>query len=73
MVTAVAQRMVIMHGTVFRVKHVSKTGTWLFFQADGIEKLDKKLYNCFTAENKRPIRPYLWQENDLYFVNEHLK
>lgn len=58
-------------GVIFRVKHIDPTGAFLFFEADGLSKLDPKLMWCFSAENKRPIKPMLFYEDDASFVENH--
>jgi len=68
-----AVRMHVIDGTIYRVKHISNNGQWLFFEADGIKKLDPTVMWCFSAMNKKPIEPYFWYENDENFVENHIK
>ena len=66
------QSMHIIDGTVFRCKHVSLSGEYLFFQADGIAKLPQDVLWCFTAYNRRPVKPLFWYEDDAAFKENHL-
>lgn len=59
-------------GVIFRVKHVSRCLQYLFFEADGITKLDSKMMWCFSAINKRPVKPMYFYEDDASFVEAHL-
>lgn len=70
---AVAQRMVVIDGVVYRMKHVSNDGKWLYFAADGKDKLDPAVMWEFSAANEKPIKPYMWYEDDEGFKEYHLQ
>ncbi len=68
----IAQRMVVIDGQIYRVKHQSLCGSYLYFVADGQAKLDPKVMWEFSAANERPVTPILWYEDDASFREYHL-
>lgn len=68
----IAQRMTVIDGVIFRVKHQSLCGNYLYFAAEGQAKLNPDELWEFSAANTKPIKPIIWYKDDESFREHHM-